>query len=230
MKPKYKIILALGISGVAATAALADDMNTNEVSTNQLPGTLSSQQFVSDAAVGGLKEIYLSQLALEKSTNDDVKNFASQMVRDHSRADAKLQKIAEAEGLAFPATNTFAADDANWNNALITEAGTMKGGQLLVSTNLPYLNDYRDVQQLKGLSAGQFDQAYVSSLAGDHLATVSEFETASQSLTDEKLKKFAEKTLPTLRKHSEMAQELNSKYNSLPGGTNANSTATSRPM
>jgi putative membrane protein len=227
MKLKYKIILALGISGVAATAAFADDTNTN-----QPPSTLTSQQFVSDAAVGGMKEIYLSQLALEKSTNDDVKSFATHMVRDHRRADAKLQKIADAEGLTFPATNTFAADDPNWNSALITEAGTMKGGQLLISTNLPYLNDYRDVQQLKSLPADQFDQAYVSSLASDHLAAVSEFETASQSLSDEKLEKFAEKTLPTLRKHSAMAQELNSKYNSLPGGntvTNQPSSTTTPP-
>jgi putative membrane protein len=214
MKPiNYKIILALGVSGLAATAAFADDMNTNT-----LPTTLTSQQFVSDAAVGGLKEVYLSQLALVTSTNTDVQTFAKRMVKDHRAANAKLAKLADAEGLSFPATNTFSAEDSTWSNPLIANPESIKGGQMLISTNLPYRSDYLAVQNVKSLTGVAFDQAYVSDMVSDHAATVSEFETASQSLSDAKLKKFADKTLPTLRHHSMMAQELNDQLNS-PAGT-----------
>ncbi len=208
---KNKIILALGISGVAVTAALADDDVT---STNTLPTTLTSQQFVSDAAVGGLKEVYLSQLALVTSTNLAVQNFAKRMVKDHRAANTKLAKIADAEGLSFPATNTFSTDDSTWSNPLIANPESIKGGQMLISTNLPYRSDYLAVKNVKSLAGAAFDQAYVSDLVSDHAATISEFETASQSLSDEKLKKFADKTLPTLRHHSMMAQELNDQINS----------------
>ncbi len=207
---KQKMMLALGVSSLAVATAFADD-NT---STNQSSGTLTPQQFVSDAANSGLKEIYLSQLALEKSTNADVKDFARHMVKDHRAAGKKLGKIAMAEGLSLPATNTFSVDDPSWNNSQVANPESLKGGQLLTLTNLPYRSDYLAVQSVKSLTGKDFDQAYVNDMISDHAAAVNEFTLASQNLTDENLKKFAEKTLPTLRHHAMMAQELNEKLNS----------------
>jgi predicted outer membrane protein len=71
-----RIVFILAAAGVT-TLAVADDMSP----TNQSLPTLTSQQFVSDAAVGGMKEILLSEAALETSTNDDIKDFAKHMVR-----------------------------------------------------------------------------------------------------------------------------------------------------
>ena len=89
---------------------------------------------------------------------------------------------------------------------------------MLTLPNLPYLTDYLAVKQLQSLTGEQFDRVYLSDMVGDHTQAVNEFETASQSLSDPDLKKFAAKTLPTLQKHSKMAQELNDKYNP-PNGT-----------
>ena len=213
-----KIVLAVGISSIALPA-LADESSS---STNQSPPTLTSQQFVSDAAVGGMKEVFLSEAALEISTNDDIKSFAKRMVKDHSAANKKLAKIAEAEGLIFPPTNTFSADDPNWSDARISNPDSLKGAQILTMPNLPYLTDYLAVKHLQSLTGDQFGQGYLSNMAGDHAQAVSEFETASQSLSDPDLKKFATKTLPTLQKHSKMAQELNDKYNAPNGTTTTN--------
>jgi putative membrane protein len=60
----------------------------------------------------------------------------------------------------------------------------------------------------------QFDRVYLDDMVQDHVSTVCEFESASQSLSDEKLKKFADKTLPTLRKHLQMARDLDAKCSS----------------
>jgi putative membrane protein len=211
-----KIIFSLGIAGIT-TLAFADESSS---STNQPPPALTSQQFVSDAAMGGMKEVFLSEAALETSTNDDIKSFARRMVKDHSAANRKLAKIAADEGLIFPPTNTFSADDPNWSDARISNPDSLKEAQLLTMPKLPYLTDYLDVKHLQSLTGDQFDQGYLSDMAGDHTQAVSEFETASQSLSDPDLKKFATKTLPTLQKHSKMAQELNEKYNA-PNGTSA---------
>jgi putative membrane protein len=223
-----KIVFALGISSIAIPA-LADESSS---STNQSPPTFTSQQFVSDAAVGGLKEVFLSEAALETSTNDDIKSFAKHMVKDHSAANKKLMKITEADGLIFPPTNTFSVDDPNWSDARISNPDSLKGAQILTMPNLPYLTDYLDVKHLQTLTGDQFDQAYLSDMVSDHTQAVGEFETASQSLSDPDLKKFATKTLPTLQKHSKMAQELNDKYNASNGTntTNQPSSTVAPPM
>jgi putative membrane protein len=222
-----KIVLALGVSSIAIPA-LADESSS---STNQSPPALTSQQFVSDAAVGGMKEVFLSEAALVTSTNDDIKSFAKHMVKDHSAANKTLAKIAENEGLIFPPTNTFSADDPNWNDARISNPDSVKGAQILTMPNLPYLTDYLDVKHLQALTGGQFDQVYLSEMAGDHTQAVSEFETASQNLSDPALKKFGAKTLPTLQKHSKMAHELNDKYNAANGTTTTNQpSSTVTPM
>jgi putative membrane protein len=206
MKPiKNKLALALGISALTMTAAFAEDGLTV---TNQMHTPPTAQQFVSDAAVSGLKEIYLSELALDKSTNADVKDLAERMVKDHRAANKKLEKIAEAEGLTFPATNTFFPDDAAWNDSSLARAQNVKGAELLAQTNLPYRSDYLAVQKAKALTGAAFDQAYVRDMVMDHAVAVSQFEEAAKNLPDEKLKKFAAATLPVLSYHAMMAKEL----------------------
>jgi putative membrane protein len=211
MKPNIwsKFVLALSVSSIAIPT-FADESSS---STNQSPPILTSQQFVSDAAVGGMKEIYVSEMALVTSTNDDIKRFAKRMVKDHSAANRRLATIAANEGLTCPPTNSFSADDPNWSDPRIANPESVKGAQLLTMPNLPYLRDYLDVKHLQSLTGGQFDQTYLSDMAGDHIQAVSEFESASQELSDPVLKKFATKTLPTLQRHSRMAQELNDRYN-----------------
>ncbi len=113
------------------------------------------------------------------------------MVKDHGAANKKLMKIAEADGLNFPPTNTFLAEDPNWSNPLIVNPENVKGAQLLTLPNSPYLTDYLDVKQLRSLSGRQFDQVYMSDMNVDHLQAVKEFEKASQDLTDPELKTFA---------------------------------------
>jgi putative membrane protein len=168
---------------------------------------LTAQQFVTDAAMGGMKEVRLSEIALAKTQNAGVKAVAQRMITDHSQANAKLRQLAEQKGLTVPAENTFAADDANWNNPLITGAEPVKDAYLL-KTDLA-LADYQDFRQLKSLSGREFDQAYARDMVMDHENTIIEFEAASRLLTDPELKAFAEQTLPTLRMHQQMVRKLN---------------------
>ena len=61
--------------------------------------------------------------------------------------------------------------------------------------------------QLDKLQGAAFDQAYMKAMVDDHTKAVREFEMAAKS-TDADVKGFAEKTLPTLREHLRMAQEI----------------------
>ncbi len=219
MKTIIKTILALVITGTALWAFADNGMTP----TNQGPGVFTppqftqdqTQQFVLDAITGGMKEVRLGEIALEKTQNADVKNFAEHMVRDHAKANEKLMKIAIDEGLSTPATNTFSADDPNWSYPLISNPNGLKGGQMLTLTNLPYLEDYQAIQRLQSLSGDQFDQSYSALMVNDHTNAINEFYAAAQSLTDKKLIKFANKTLPTLRRHYEMAREMEDKLGTM---------------
>ena len=50
--------------------------------------------FMDAAAVGGMMEVDLGKLALEKSSNARVREFAAQMVADHTKANTDLKAIA----------------------------------------------------------------------------------------------------------------------------------------
>lgn len=225
MKPICKIVVVLGVAAMA-TAAYADDGMSP---TNPAPMALTSQQFVQDALAGGMKEVRLGEIALGKTENADVKRFAERMVNDHSKANERLMKIAAGEGLSFPATNTFSADDPNWSYPLISSPNGLKGGEMLTLTNLPYLSDYQAIHRLKSLSSDQFDQPFAAEMAADHTNAINEFSLAAQGLTDKKLKAFAEKTLPTLREHYKMSVEMADKLGAMMN-TNSAGINSSAPM
>jgi len=60
------------------------------------------RQFVIDAAQGGMAEVRLSQLALERSTNPEVKQFAQQMIQEHTRVNEELMQLAIQKGITPP--------------------------------------------------------------------------------------------------------------------------------
>jgi putative membrane protein len=63
--------------------------------------TNDDKEFVTMAGMGGLAEVQMGNLALQKATNAAVKAFAQRMVTDHSKANAELAEFATAKGLAL---------------------------------------------------------------------------------------------------------------------------------
>jgi len=59
-------------------------------------------EFAVKAANGGMTEIALSQLAVEKAINNKVKDFATMMVNDHSNAGNELKGIANTKNITLP--------------------------------------------------------------------------------------------------------------------------------
>ena len=60
------------------------------------------QQFVKKAAAGGLAEVKLSDLASSRASDPKVKDFAQQMVTDHTQANNELKPLAESNHVAVP--------------------------------------------------------------------------------------------------------------------------------
>jgi putative membrane protein len=65
---------------------------------------VNTESFVHKAALADMTEIELGQLALQKSQDPGVREFAQRMVKDHTASSAKLKAAAMKEGVAVPAT------------------------------------------------------------------------------------------------------------------------------
>ena len=61
-----------------------------------------ADNFVKKAAVDGIAEVELADLALERAASDDVKTLANHIKQDHQRANEQLNAIATQKGLQVP--------------------------------------------------------------------------------------------------------------------------------
>jgi putative membrane protein len=63
---------------------------------------IDEKRFVKDALVGGLTEVELGKLAVQKASSDAVRQFAQKMIDDHSKANDELRTIAAKENITVP--------------------------------------------------------------------------------------------------------------------------------
>ncbi|PWT92054.1 MAG: DUF305 domain-containing protein [Blastocatellia bacterium] len=64
----------------------------------------SDQDFVNEAAQGGMAEVELGRLAAQKGLSPDVKRFGQRMVTDHSNANTELKQLATRKAITLPTT------------------------------------------------------------------------------------------------------------------------------
>ena len=60
-------------------------------------------KFLQEAAAGGMAEVELGRLATQKAMRDEVKQFGTRMVDDHTKANDDLKAVASANGVTLPA-------------------------------------------------------------------------------------------------------------------------------
>jgi putative membrane protein len=153
----------IGLAGLPASAELS----------------AADREFAMKAASGGMAEVQTGQLADQRSTSPQIKQFAQRMIADHTAANNELMQIAKQGNITLPSqpTGKHATEE----------------------------------QKLRSLNGTDFDQAYAEGQLRDHQEDVQLFRTEAASGQDPALKAFAQKTLPILEQHLQMAQALNQK-------------------
>jgi putative membrane protein len=63
---------------------------------------MQDKMFLRKAAVGGLAEVKLGQLATQKGSSDDVKAFGQKMVEDHTKMNLEIAQVADSMGVMLP--------------------------------------------------------------------------------------------------------------------------------
>ena len=110
--PRLSILSAcLGLAFlVAASAATAQGTSTSpspSTAAGMKAGSSASlasadKSFVEKAAVGGIAEVEMGKMAQQKGSSDQVKQFGSRMVEDHSKANDDLKQVASSKGITLP--------------------------------------------------------------------------------------------------------------------------------
>ena len=112
-KLSYVMIIALATYAMQGCNSAPKDAKESADSVNKVKDTSSMSadtmttgtgdaKFATSAAAGGMAEIELSKLAKQKSSDAQIKNFASMMLTDHSKAGDSLTVIAQKENITLP--------------------------------------------------------------------------------------------------------------------------------
>ena len=139
----------------------------------------STNDFVKKANIGNRFEIESSALVMEKSENENLRNFAEQMIKDHNKAEADLKETlaASKSGVQMPEPALDAKHQA-------------------------------ELDKLSKAEGKTFEKQYIDAQTKAHKQAVALFEDYSKHGKDAKLKSFATTTLPTLKEHKKHVMEL----------------------
>jgi putative membrane protein len=137
----------------------------------------SDRVFIHAAAVGGLAEVDLGNLAMQKAAGRAVKDFAQLMVRDHGAANDRLAAIAKESGITLP-------------DQLDEEHRTMRS-QLEQSRGPRFdhayiqgqIIDHQKTAQLLEYEIGSGENMDLKAFASDTLPTILEHLRMAQAIT-----------------------------------------------
>ncbi len=96
-----KSVISMALVTAFAAYAVAQMSQTN--AGNSRTGlSAADKTFIKKAAEGGLAEVELGQLAAQKASSPEVKQFGQRMVDDHSKANDQLKQVASQKGVTVP--------------------------------------------------------------------------------------------------------------------------------
>ena len=77
-------------------------MHDNSSMSSAGKASVEDKHFMKEAMMGDMAEIQLAQLAQQKASSDQVKQFAQRMIDDHTKLDAQMKPLAQQFGVDAP--------------------------------------------------------------------------------------------------------------------------------
>ncbi len=148
--------------------------------------------------------------ASSPSSNPD-QEFVTKAAQGNS-AEVELGKVVAAKS-KNPSVKQFAQMMVKDHTTALNELQELaQTKNLNFNDDLP--DDAKELQtKLSSDTGKQLDKDYMDSMVEDHQKDVQEFTDKSQNAKDSDVKQWASKTLPTLQKHLEKAQQIDAKLN-----------------
>lgn len=171
-------------SVVATTGAIAQDtMEHGKMDHNKMKGGMMAKGMDSKFVMAAASG-GMTEVALGKMATE---KGSSQAVKDFG------QKMVDDHGKANEELKTIAT------------------GKNMTLPAAPNAKDQAVIDKMSALSGAAFDKAYVTDMVADHKHDVMAFTRESNSGMDSDIKGFASKTLPTLKEHQKMINDIAAK-------------------
>ncbi|HVY80730.1 MAG TPA: DUF4142 domain-containing protein [Steroidobacteraceae bacterium] len=197
-------LLFAGYAG-AQTPSTSDQTSPGTTSPDTTSPSAASSPHQREATHGDMQHHMASA---GKTGGEDPKTFVKKAALD-GMTEVELGKLAQQKS-ENPDVRSFGermvADHTKANDQL-KEIAQQKGYQVPAKLDAEH---QAMVQKLSSKSGAAFDKAYAEAMDKDHSKAVALFTDAQQS-SDKDLAAFAQKTLPTLEEHKDLASSLDSK-------------------
>lgn len=142
--------------------------------------SISASEFVDKAGAGGLAEVEMGEVGVQKATSGQVKAFAKRVVTDHTKANEQLVIVTKGKGLEIPSSRSA------MHKSIMDKFREAKAGK-------EFDRDY--MEQM--VQDHQIDIELFETAADD-------------IKLDAELRAYAKNNLPTLRDHLKEAQTIES--------------------
>jgi len=129
------------------------------------------------------EEIQAGQLAQQKGTTRDVKDYGAVLVRDHTKGDQDVKALASKMNVDL--------------EAMKNDARHQEKQQVMQNK----------MDQLQKMSGKDFDRAFAQMMVNGHREAIEMVKTARADAKPE-MKAFLDKLLPVLQKHEDMANDI----------------------
>ena len=187
-----RVAIVLAVAGITYAQA-ASGQTSGTSATAQRPSEpvtrLDSREFVNRMALAGMAEVELGKLASERAMDADVKAFAQTMVRDHSRADDELARIAKQLDIPVPTQ----LDPIH--RELADRLSKLKGAEF-------------DREYMSAMVKGHED---VAGLLRSYTSASRPIGTSGRARGEQALMEWAMKTMPIVERHLERARQIQQK-------------------
>lgn len=90
-------------TGINANSTINANATARTSPVATAPTAGGDNNFINAVAMDGMAEVELAHLAMQKTKNAEVKQFAERMVADHSKANAELKQLASNKNVTLPA-------------------------------------------------------------------------------------------------------------------------------
>ena len=190
-------VLPLVLAAALSFACNAENRNTTNESTVGTAGDAISagdRDFVEDMTIGGMAEVELGRMAMERGASPEVKQFGDMMVKDHSKAGDELKQVAMQHSIPMPAGLDQKHQD------LKTTLSNLRGAEFDREYMKAMVDGHEDVVDRLQTRASE-------DRFGDDKGEVKP--ERSDNPVEAALNQWAAKALPTVRHHLDEAKRIN---------------------
>ena len=157
------------------------------------------------AVVLGASSVFAGDASLSSSDKSFLQNAYEDGLAEVKAGQLGQSKSANADVKAF--ADHIVADHSKANE----ELKTLSDNKKVSLSESPSLVAQAKGKLLDSKSGDSFDKAFAEGMVSDHKKAIEAFEKAASEGKDSDVKAFAAKTLPTLKMHLSMAEELQNK-------------------